>query len=421
VIRATLATIKRWWRRVAMLALVVAAAWGGYVAVHEFRARSWRNVGEQALARSDYVKAQECFETALRLGGDDAETYRLLGRAARGQSRFDDAAEFLKTSLRLGGAPEPIALEEQLARAQQGDLGAESILAAYVAGDHPEKRAILDALAHGQLANFRIEQALATTETLVAGWPEFVEGHVIRARAFYHLRNYGEAAAAYRRAVELRPEHGVARAGLAECLLLQNEPAQAVQQYEVLNERQPDDDNVRLGLARALMQAGRLDEVRLHAEAALKGPRRGEALLLLGRLELDLANAAAAEPWLRQAVELIPYERDVLHAYVRCLAQLGRDKEAKTWQERLLHVDRQRARLRDLVRIINARPADPAPRHEAGTIFLDVGHDHEGVRWLESALRVDPTHGATHAALAEYYRRQGDEARAEEHEKLAAP
>jgi tetratricopeptide (TPR) repeat protein len=421
VIRTLLTTIKRWWRPVAVLALVVAAAWGGYVAVNEIRASSWRSAGEQALARSDYSKAEECFETALRLGGADAETYRLLGRAARGQGRFDDAAAFLKTSLRLGGAPEPIALEEQLARAQQGDLGAESILAAYVAGDHPEKRAILDALAHGQLANFRIEQALASTEVLVSHWPEFVEGHVVRARAFYHLRNYGEAAAAYRRAIELRPEHDAARAGLAECLLLQNEPAQAVDQYEVLLERQPDDAAVRLGLARALMQAGRLDDVRQHAKAALDGPRRGEAMLLLGRLELDLENATAAEPWLRQAVELIPYERDVLHAYVRCLAQLNRDDEAKKWQERLLHVDRQRARLRDLVRIINARPGDPAPRHEAGTIFLDVGHDHEGVRWLESALRVDPGHAPSHAALADYYRRQGDTARAAEHEKLAGP
>jgi predicted Zn-dependent protease len=142
---------------------------------------------------------------------------------------------------------------------------------------------------------------------------------------------------------------------------------------------------------------------------------------LLGKLELDLENPKAAEPWLRQAVKLIPHERDVVYAYARCLAQLGRDAEAKDWQDRVLVIDRHRARLRELVKVINARPDDPAPRLETGRIFLDVGNEREGLRWLHSALHVAPRHAPTHAALAEYYRRHGDAGRAAEHDKLALP
>ena len=132
-------------KRRLLVTTIVTTAFGSIDRVVEV----WRESGAEALDRADYAKAEECLNKALGLGGDDAETYRLLGRTARRQGRFDDAAAFLNNSLRLGGSPEPIALEEQLARLEQGDLGAESVLAAYVAASHPEAREILAALARG--------------------------------------------------------------------------------------------------------------------------------------------------------------------------------------------------------------------------------------------------------------------------------
>ena len=44
---------------------------------------------------------------------------------------------------------------------------------------------------------------------------------------------------------------------------------------------------------------------------------------------------------------------------------------------------------------------------QAGEIFLAIGNDREGVRWLESALREDPHHQATHRVLRDYYARVG--------------
>ena len=41
----------------------------------------------------------------------------------------------------------------------------------------------------------------------------------------------------------------------------------------------------------------------------------------------------------------------------------------------------------------------------AGELMLRNGHEWEGVRWLRSALAVDPRHAPSRKALDEYYAR----------------
>ena len=43
----------------------------------------------------------------------------------------------------------------------------------------------------------------------------------------------------------------------------------------------------------------------------------------------------------------------------------------------------------------------------------------KGLRWLHSALQLDPHHKATHEALADYYRRMGNQGLAARHKELA--
>jgi Tfp pilus assembly protein PilF len=58
-------------------------------------------------------------------------------------------------------------------------------------------------------------------------------------------------------------------------------------------------------------------------------------------------------------------------------------------------------------------------RCEAGLILMRRGLEAEGLRWLESALAVDPRHAGTHQALADYFERTGDAERAAQHRRLA--
>ena len=75
-------------------------------------------------------------------------------------------------------------------------------------------------------------------------------------------------------------------------------------------------------------------------------------------------------------------------------------KNAKSLLDKLQEIDKQLARLGDLTRQVSESPHDPKPRTEAGIIFLRSGQVQEGLRWLASALQVDPQHRETRQALA---------------------
>src|SRR5262249_19388069 len=148
-------------------------------------------------------------------------------------------------------------------------------------------------------------------------------------------------------------------------------------------------------------------------------PHQLEALVERGKLALDERQVAEAEAWLRQAVDLAPADYQANYLLSQCLLQRGRAEEGRTL---LAPVERLKADLRrldEVVRQVRQNPQTPDPRSEAGRLFLRNGQAAEGLRWLDSALALDPLHGPTHQALAEHYEKTGDLDRAGRHRRLA--
>jgi Tfp pilus assembly protein PilF len=85
-----------------------------------------------------------------------------------------------------------------------------------------------------------------------------------------------------------------------------------------------------------------------------------------------------------------------------------RTEEARKYWTSLERIDADRARLKELRIAIQEAPDSAALRCEMGRTLLRNGQDHEGRRWLDSALKADPRHGPTHSALADYYEQAGD-------------
>ena len=71
-----------------------------------------------------------------------------------------------------------------------------------------------------------------------------------------------------------------------------------------------------------------------------------------------------------------------------------------------------------LPRAIASSPKDADLRREIGELFLRNGQTEQGLRWLDSALVIDPRHRATHRVLAEYYTKRGNSALARQHDEL---
>jgi Tfp pilus assembly protein PilF len=100
------------------------------------------------------------------------------------------------------------------------------------------------------------------------------------------------------------------------------------------------------------------------------------------------------------------------------LNRLGKTEEAKIVEAKMAESAAEIRRMDKLVREVNQKPNDPALRYEAGMIFLRNGFTQDGLHWLNTALDVDPNHRPTHQALADYFERTGDEARARHHRQF---
>src|SRR5262249_54253351 len=111
------------------------------------------------------------------------------------------------------------------------------------------------------------------------------------------------------------------------------------------------------------------------------------------RLALAEGRPADAEPQLRAALQLMPYEIDAQFALSRCLDQLRRPDEAAAARQRWKALDADQKELNDLIReMALKKPRDPDLRHRAGVLCVNLGRDEDAMRWFASALQIAPTH-----------------------------
>jgi tetratricopeptide (TPR) repeat protein len=375
----------------------------------------------RALERRELAQAQAHVDACLDSRPESAEANFLGARCARLGLDYREADRRLREYQRLGGVRELFNLERQLTRAQRGDLAqVEGPLMTFVEKGHPDTLWILEALGRGYLQNYRLEKALHCLQLLLERRPDHVQALLWRGEVWERLLQPEDALADYRRALELAPERDEDRLHLVETLISTRHPNEAAAHLAILSERRPDDPRVLLSFARCRRLQGKPDDARrLLANVLERSPEDASALAELGRLELENNRPAQAEPWLRKAFALQPYEKDVVYALSQSLQQTGKSEEAERLQQRLERINGDLDHLDEVLRKINRSSSDPALRHEAGMIFLQNGHKQEGLRWLGSALRLDPLHGPTHEALANYYDGIGERGQASWHWELA--
>jgi tetratricopeptide (TPR) repeat protein len=378
------------------------AAW------HDYRAAL------QAIGRRDFTEARSHLARCLSVWPHSAEVHLLAARTARRGGAYDEAEKHLKECQRLDWPAEEIQLEHDLIHAQRGDVtDVEKQLMFFAEHGHPDTLLILEALCQGYIKTYRLTHASRCLEVWLENHPDDVQALLWRAEVEQLRSSNQEALADCRRAVELAPERDDARLRLAELLLSENLPAEAIPHFERLRQSQPANTQVLLGLARCRRLLGEPEAAAKLLDALLQiAPEDVGALGERGRVCQESGEPARAERWLRMAVNRAPYDRDTVYALYLCLQQTGKTQEAVEYQAKLKEIESQLSRLREVTRRITQTPHDAALRHEAGMIFLKSGQSKEGLRWLYSALQEDPGYQPTHQALADYYERTGDREKA---------
>jgi Flp pilus assembly protein TadD len=230
-----------------------------------------------------------------------------------------------------------------------------------------------------------------------------------------------QAVSALRQLVKLTPEDKQARLNLARLLIhLRRDEGEAAEHLEWLMSVDPKNPAVLVQLAACREVQGRPDEaISILDRSLVEHPSHAPTLHLRGRFEMNRGRPEVAREFLRRAVASDPSDRELLYSYFLCVQQVGTPAEIRAAEEQWKQCDADLKRVAELGRAIATTPDDPNLRREMGELFLRNHREADGLRWLDSALQIDPKHAPTHRVLADYYAKTGRADLAERHRNAA--
>jgi predicted Zn-dependent protease len=397
--------------RSALVALAVLLFLGltAVVGVHHLLALHHFRAAQRASERHKLREARRHLEKCLRAWPSRAEVHLLTARVARRAGDLDDADRHLHECERLdNGRSEALKLEAILLQTQAGDFSPqmERHLLAQAGQNDDEAPLILEALAHGYAETLRLPAALQCLNRVVEQQPDNGVALALRGWVKERQSKY-DAVNDYRLALELDPNDEQTRLRLAESLFTFGRPEQAALEFTTLARSGVFSDEVRLGLARCHAQRGELAAAEEELDALLAdAPGHVGALCERGRLALEADQGALAEGCLRRALAQEPTDRDANHLLFQALRQQGKEDAAREQQEQTRRVLADLKRIGEIYNVdMPNRPRDPALHCELGVLYLRYGKDKLGVHWLRSALRENPNYEPARRALDKYNQR----------------
>jgi tetratricopeptide (TPR) repeat protein len=386
-----------------------------------------RQLADKDLERQDLPAASAHLRSYLAVVPASADGRFLLAQTLRREGKYDEAEHELAEASRLGWDPEAVRREQVLARLQRWGVrersGAElTALAQAPAADRP----LWEALYRGDLAARNWDRAGFWLYLWLERWPDDWAPRLWQADLLERFKNYDRARADYLRVLELRPDdpRALLKVGLI-AVANRGDYDEAEAYLKRCLEREPGNAEATLGLARCAYARGDLPAARAGAQAVLAGnPRHAGAALLLGMIDAEAGRDEEALAPLRVAEAEGADPLRVHFQLAQALRRLGRADEADK-HSRLYSELREAHRAREAaVRAAEQEPHNADRQYEVGRLSMVVGEEDAAARQFLSALKLDPGHRPSHAALADYYARQSDPdaaALAEHHRRLAQP
>lgn len=368
----------------------------------------------------DNKQALRELRTALRLAPSDAEVHFLLARTHRRLGNLDQIPAFLRRAQQLGGDPSRAERETWMAWAQSGRLReAEPHLAELLTDLRDDGADVCEAYVQGYFSNLRVNEALRLLDAWQRDYPDDAQSYFMRGYLMQTLRRWADAAAAYRRGLELAPEKTMVRCRLAEVLTEMDQVDQADEHFRRCAEESPEAPEVFTAWGNCLAMQGDVAKAReLLDQVLATTPNDFNALRQLGEIELSKGEFERALGHLEKAARQRPYDTTTRNALGKALRAQGRDDEAQVHFDYVAEAEESIAQMERRLRVVLDRPEDVEVRHEIGLTLLKYGSPDDGVKWLLTALELQPDHKPTHQALAAYYASLGDWENAEVHRRL---
>ena len=382
----------------------------------------------EALAKNDPKAAVVQLKAALQERSEDADARFLLGQALLETDDFPAAEKELRKAIDLGAARP--AVDPWLAQAllRQGDfIGVVELASNAQPSDNRGKAMLLTAVGEAQIqlghpeaaegifksaveadptysranigvarlraASGDLDKALEITTAALATAPKEYEGWRLKGDILLAKRQLDEAAGAYRKAIEAKPDFVPAHSALIGVLLRQNKQEEAEKSLTAMQQVAPK--NPQTVYAGALVAYGSGDLKRAHDAASLYSgiaPDDLRGALLAGEIDYRLHSYSSAESNLAKVVQRAPgyvYARRLLTA---TYLESGRPVLA----------------LQTLKPVLGAVDSDPALMGLAGEVFLRNGQADVAAKYFQKASVAQPDATPIKAGLALTHLAQGD-------------
>ena len=405
----------KWIRRTAIAVLLAAL-----VAPHALAAWQYR-AAIRDLDRHHPEAASERLNRCVSTWPRSATMRLFASRAARQSGDLEAAQRHLHQARLIAGEPDDdLAFEWALLQASAGNVReTEGYLQKQADARPAEAPLVWESLAEGYLRNYRILDAMSVLDHWLAFAPENVRALELRGRTFITGKGVKRGSDDLRRVLELDPERDDARQRLSRALLDLGAYGEAVPHIERLLKARPDDPELSVRLARCLNMLDRKAEARRALEAALANHSgHGLALRTFGQFELTDGKPAEAEKHLRLAAAAMPDDYQSRWLLYESVRQQGKPDAAELLKAAEAVRDRSE-RLGDLQsRRLATQPLEPALHVEMAGLLMNSGRSELAVSWLRSALSLDAGFKPAHRMLAEHFERTGNAALAAEHRKM---
>ncbi len=397
------------WRAFGIV-LAVLAGLLGLAMLPMLLAERSQSQARRLLAERDYQGAIQVLSAALKYQPRHGSLHYLLGRAYRHLEDTDACGEHLALAREYGFAEDVVQREFQLVAAQAGQMASiEPYVGSLLANEMDELPEICEALARGFILQLRFKDA----NRMLDAWNQVAVQepllHVMRGDLLSFGGEWRPAGESYRTALRFRPQHEAALLGLAEALIGQEAWLEAESTLRKAEPVAQDSGRVTRGLARCLLELGRLDEAaRQLGEVPADTPPNDPRRMLLARLALRQQQPAAALEWLTPLIELWPEDVELATLQVEALRALGREEEAERRQR---VVDAGRQELTQLMATrerIDAQDKNADVRYEIGATLVRRQSRRAGMAWLLAATLMNPMHRDAHEKLVATAEKTGD-------------
>ncbi len=216
-----------------------------------------------------------------------------------------------------------------------GDDSSAFVLLDQLAREHPNNADVLYTLARLHMKAFNDDTFAMFQKT-----PASYRVHELSAEIFEVESKFADAAAEYRRAIEINPAAPELHYRLGRALLMQSHESasltQAAAEFQAELRLSPEDGACEYQLGQIAQVQGNVSDAKVHFEKALSlSPDFVQAMLALGKLAGDQRRYADAITLLRRAVSLQPENEAAHYALLTAYRNSGQMEKAKEEKAKL--------------------------------------------------------------------------------------